>query len=149
MSIIDNTMEGIYDALVGGTWVHYLDVRQAVIDNGGGIKWIPEAAKRLRDMGFPITVDQKAQYTQWCCYPSDAEQQRNHERILRDTYSEFISTHRALAGAQAAAPTLATYRVLPHVESAAISAGRALGKTLAEIAADLAPLPVTINRSYP
>ena len=146
MTVIHDTMVGIVNALGGGGWVHHSDVTLSVVVAGGKPRQITDAAKRLRDMGFPIVVNQRRQHTEWRMDPSDPEQERYHQRILRDAYSEVLSYWKALDGAQVRAPQITTAFVLRDVETAVISLGRAMGKSLTEISGDLvaqtmAPMP--------
>jgi hypothetical protein len=147
MNVLERTMQGIINAMASGGWVRHTDIRAAVIAAGGRTSRIGQATKRLRNMGFPIVVDKRRHLTTWRMDPNDPEQEQYHDRVLAEAYSEILTLWKALVGAQAQAPAMATFRAIRDVENSVGAIGRAMGKTFAEIGADTVVAVNTTGRT--
>lgn len=147
MNIIERTMLGIINALAAGGWVSHRAIPASVLAAGGRTDRIGEATKRLRNMGFPIVVDRRRQNTVWRMDPNDPEQEAQHDRVLRDAYSEILTLWKSLVGAQAQAPAMATFRAIRDVETSVIAIGRAMSKPLADIVSEMVVTANTTGRT--
>lgn len=136
-TVLDATMDGILYALAAEQWTHYSDVDASIRSYGGDVNRKVEATKRLRDIGFAIVVDKHRQHTMWKVNPTDDELARYDRGTALDTYSRFVTNHRAYLAQYGRRPSAALATTLQASEMACVYVGRSLGLTLGEIAHDL------------
>lgn len=138
MSRITDTasaMEACVTAASGGevpsrVMAHYVD------SHGGDSRYLPQAAKHLRDHGV-LLVARKAQHkSTWCLADNPTQVMKWTDRMQREHLSEKVSEARALA--LSPNPAMASQRIVVVAE--AVGYGAMLGIPAGEIVVMCEPL---------
>ena len=127
-----------------GQRVYVWDIDKAILNAKADLRLKPMALKALRNMGYAITAA-KARHNSWYKLAGTSIEYEDHrQRLVKEMYSCMLTHCRELHGAVSAQPTdLSLNASLSHAQILAISLGTdtAIGKTIPEVMADLAPLP--------
>ena len=145
---LDYTAAAVLDALNGpntGTVVYAKTVRAAIVARtGADVRLTAMAVRGLRNLGYAIIAN-KARHLSWYKLAgTPVEYEEHRRRVVSEMYSCMLGHCRELAGAVSAQPTdLSLDASLKHAQMLAISLGTdtAVGKTIPEVVAELAPLP--------
>jgi hypothetical protein len=100
------------------------------------------AFKALRNRGYPIIAVKASRLSFYQITTDEVEQEKFSTRVVREQFSQLITTCRELAGATALVPTSAVLAASHQATlTAAIALGGRLGIPVAEVVRMAAPLP--------
>jgi hypothetical protein len=146
MNKVEKTAVAVYRALVenpDGLKGEQLD---ALIDTyGGSHAYRMHAVKLLRDAGVQVHASKARQHSVWRLNPDTPSATDWHMRVLREAYSQLLSTYRAMANALAGANGQ-TAVTLAALNAVAITTGLQLygpSEGYARVGEDLQEIPVT------
>lgn len=121
---------------------HQLDA--AIRAAGCDVRYKPLAMKALRNQGWAVICVKARQHSWYMLAATATEYEDHRQRVVREGYSQVVTTCRELAGAVSAQPTdLQLGASLKHAQMLAISLGTdtAVGKSIGEVVAEVAVLP--------
>jgi hypothetical protein len=147
MNKVEKTAVAVYRVLVenpDGVKGEQLD---ALIDKyGGAHAYRMHAVKLLRNAGVQVHATKARQHSVWRLDPDDPSAAAWHMRVLREAYSQLLSTYRAMVNALAGTNGQAAVS-LAALNAVAISTGLQLyGPTpqgYARVGEDLQEIPVS------
>lgn len=141
---LDWTAVGVLDALNSYVPpVYTADVDASIVASGGRLARKAEAIKALRNIGYAI-ISTKARQNSWYMLAGTPDEYEIHRgRVVREAFSAQVSICRELDGAVQVNPTdivLANSLRSAHMTAITLGTDSAVGMTLAEVVAELAPL---------
>lgn len=137
-TVRDCTAYGILDAVTAPGPASVQEVRAAVVRAGGSLDMINQAAKALRNMGYPIVAVNRRHLTQWTYGWDASEMERWRLKTAKRAYSAAVSSYRSLLGACRDFPNDSVFeRSRINQQVVAVSLGVEIGLTLQQIDTDL------------
>lgn len=136
---LDRTARAILDALPPGVRVDHDALDAAIIAAVGDLAYKQGAMRGLRNVGHSITAKKARHLSFYIRLGTPDDFDAYQKQTVNAAYSSALATCRLMAD-----PALATHPVITTLQQQAsmfaVAAGTATGLSLAEVAADIAPL---------